>query len=247
METLLFVLKIIGFILLGLLCLEILWLLFFNCAALCASKKKEYEKDSKFYRFLLNRMTQHIFRIARIKVHVTGEELLPKDTRFCLVCNHRSKFDPISTWLAFRKYNLSFISKPENFSIPWFGRIIKRCLFMGINRENPRLALPTIEKSIRLLQKQEVSIAVYPEGTRSKDMKLHEFHNAIFKIPQRANVPLVVMTCQGAELIHKNFPFHHSDVYLDVLKIYSPEEINQLKTCEIGEQVTALMLEKLGE
>lgn len=97
-------------------------------------------------------------------------EKLPKNERFLLVCNHRSKFDPILTWYVLRDYNLAFISKPENF---------RRCCFMAIDRENPRNALKTIHQAAELIKQNEVSVAVYPEGTRSKTCELLPFHNGI--------------------------------------------------------------------
>ena len=52
---------------------------------------------------------------------------------------------------------LAFISKESNFKIPIFGRIIRKCCFMAIDRSNPRKALPTIHV-YPILEKQKISI-----------------------------------------------------------------------------------------
>ncbi|MBR6303400.1 MAG: 1-acyl-sn-glycerol-3-phosphate acyltransferase, partial [Lachnospiraceae bacterium] len=88
----------------------------------------------------------------RIKVHVSGLEKLPKGTRFLLVQNHRSKFDPILTWYVLRKYDLAFLSKEENMHIPIFGRIIRKCCFMSIDRKHPRRAMETVNTAVELLK-----------------------------------------------------------------------------------------------
>ena len=54
---------------------------------------------------------------------------IPEGTRFVLVGNHQSKFDPILSWYILRKKDIAFISKPENFKQPIFGRIIRKCCF----------------------------------------------------------------------------------------------------------------------
>ena len=69
-----------------------------------------------------------------------GIDKIPKDGRFLFVSNHRSIFDPILTWYVLKDYDLAFILKAENFRIPIFGRIIRKCCFMAIDRENPRNA-----------------------------------------------------------------------------------------------------------
>lgn len=183
-------------------------------------------------------MTSQCLKVARVHIHLTGKELIPENSRFLLISNHRSKFDPITTWVALPNYELAFISKPENFNVPWFGRVIHKCCFMPIDRENPRLALPTIEKSIRLIKENQVPVAVYPEGTRSPDLEIHEFHGAVLKIAQRANVPIVAMTVYGTENVHKNFPFKPTHVYLDIIKVYPAEEISKMKTFEIADKAT---------
>lgn len=219
--------------------------LFIN-GLLFVNMKKEYNEDSKYFRFLLNNSTAIAVKLIRIHISLTGREKLPKG-RFLLVSNHRSKFDPILTWHVFAKENLSFISKPENFKVPVYGRIIHRCCFMPIDRENPRKALKTIQRAISLIKNDVASVAVYPEGTRNYGEGLLPFHNAMFKIAQKANVPVVVMTVKGTYEIQKNFPLHKSAVDMDVLGVIPVETVKALKTNELGDMVAEMMNKKLKE
>lgn len=219
--------------------------LFIN-GLLFVNMKKEYNEDSKYFRFLLNNSTAIAVKLIRIHISLTGREKLPKG-RFLLVSNHRSKFDPILTWHVFAKENLSFISKPENFKVPVYGRIIHRCCFMPIDRENPRKALKTIQRAISLIKNDVASVAVYPEGTRNYGEGLLPFHNAMFKIAQKANVPIVVVTVKNTYDIQKNYPFHRSHVYIDIVRVLSAAEVKKTKTAELGDQIRELMLSKLDE
>lgn len=217
------------------------YLLFLAVCALAVDPEKDYRTHSRFYRRVLNGATAIAVRICRLKIHVSGTEKIPKDQRVLFVCNHRSKFDPIITWHILKKWDIAFISKPENFQIPIFGRLIRRCCFLPIDRENPRNAIKTIQKAAKLIKSDQVSVGVYPEGTRSEDSKLLPFHNGVFKIAQKANVPIVILTVRGTEKIHKNYPFHSSEVYLDVLDVIPVEELAG-NTAIIGDRVRDTML-----
>lgn len=237
------ILKIIGL----LLAMFIIYALFLFICSLFVSPKKEYEDHSRFYRMLLNGATALAMKIMRIRIHTSGTEKIPQDTKNLLfVSNHRSNFDPIITWHIFKRWQPAFVSKASNFKIPIFGRFIRKCCFMAIDRENPRNALKTIIKASNLLQKGEVSIGIYPEGTRSKTCELLPFHNGVFKIAQRANAPIVVLSISGTEQIHRNYPFHHTDVYLDILEVVHADKVKETKTDVLGNHIREKMEQHLN-
>lgn len=239
------ILMILLYVILGIIGTLLLCVIFLIISSLFADRNKFYEKESKFFRFLLTYSTAIASVILRIKLKVKGKEKIPEG-RFLLVSNHRSKFDPILTWLAFGKYHIAFISKFENFKVPVFGRIIRKCCFMGIDRENPRKAVETINQASKLLINDEVSVGVYPEGKRNYEEGLLPFHNMVFKIALKANVPIVVITVKGADKIHMNYPLHHSDVIIDVVEVIPAEKVKTMKTSEIGDYVAELMSKNLG-
>ena len=239
--------KIILYTLLGFIGLFLLCLLFLFICSLFVDGKCEYDKDSRFYRFLLYSTTAIAVFICRIKIQVTGLEKVPEDRRVLLISNHRSNFDPIVTWHLLKKYDLAYISKASNFKIPIWGRIVRRCCFMAINREDPRKAIITIKKAAELLKKDEVSIGIYPEGTRSKDCTLLPFKAGAFKIAQAAVVPVVVMTVQGTEKIHKNVPWRITEVKIDILETIPEEEVKALHSTELSGRVRAVIEQKLEE
>lgn len=235
--------KIILWALLAISALFVAYILLIVVSSLFVDKTKEYKKNSKYFRFLLNSSTALAVKVIRIQIKVTGKDKLPKG-RFLLVSNHRSKFDPILTWHIFAKHNLAFISKFENFDVPIYGNIIKKCCFMGIDRENPRKAAKTIINSVELIQSDECSVAVYPEGTRNYGDGLLPFHNMVFKIAKRAEVPVVVLAVRGTYDIQKNFPKRKSVVNMDVVSVLSTETVKELSTAELGETVRKAILLK---
>ena len=215
----------------------LVYILILTICSLLVNPKKEYDTNSRFYRWLLNSTTAAMIKLLRIRVHITGMEKLPQGQSVLFVGNHISNFDPILSWYAFRKWKLAFVSKPENFKIPFFGRIIRKCCFMPIDRENPRNAIVTINRAAKLLKTQEVSVGIYPEGTRSKSGELLPFHNGVFKIAQKANAPIAVLSVNGTEHIAKNIPFRKSDVYLDILEVIPADEVTVAKTEILGQRI----------
>lgn len=217
------------------------WAFLFICSCF-VNTKKLYDKHSSFYRWLLVSSTWHLIFVGRVHFHTRGMEKIPLNRRFLLVCNHRSKLDPITTWYLLRDFDLAFISKEKNFHVPCWGRIIRRCCFLPIDRENPRNAMKTIEMAANLLKDDQVSIAVYPEGTRNFGEGLLPFHNGIFKIAQKANVPVVICGIKGAEKMPKNFPLHGTDIYFEVLDVLTEEQVRTTRCNDIGDYARDLML-----
>ena len=105
--------------------------------------------------------------------------------------------------------------------------------------------MKTILDAVDLIKRDEVSIVVYPEGTRSKKFKLLKFHAGVFKIAQKANVPIVVATIQGGELVKDRYPFRRTHVYIDVLDVFDREKVKSHTTDELSNEARQLMLEKL--
>lgn len=207
--------------------------------------KKEYFKDSKFYRFVLNSMTGLTIFLGGMRVKVKGEKL--PEGRFVIVGNHRSNWDPIISWFMFRKHNISYISKPSNLKIPFYGRIVRRCCFLPIDRASARNSVKTIDKAAELIKSDAVSIGVYPEGTRSKTCKLLRFHNGVFKIAQKANVPVVVVCITGTEKVKANFPWKKTHIELNVLEVIPAEKVAAMTTQEIGKEVRDMLGKALIE
>ena len=182
-----------------------------------------------------------------IRPHIRGLEKLPEDGRFFLVCNHRSFFDPCLTIDRLRRWNVSFISKPSNLQLPLIGPIGHAAGYLSIDRENNREALKTILQAADYLKRGVCSMAVYPEGTRTKDGNMLPFHAGCFKVAQRAGVPLVVAAIRGTEQVMKNFPFKKTDVYLDILEVIDAERVKAMSTNELSDYSRALMESHLSE
>ena len=110
------------------------------------------------------------------------------------------------------------------------------------------MTLKTIIKCIQLLKDDEASVAVFPEGYTSKDGKLHHFRSGVFKIAQKANVPIVVCTIQNTRQIFRNVThLKPTDVELHLVDVIPAENLKGKTTVDIGNQVYEMMIGDLGE
>ena len=188
-----------------------------------------------------------LLAVCRVKIRTVNLDIVPREGEFLLVGNHRSAFDPLTTFVAMKDWPLAFISKPENIYKLFLGPAPYKCCFLPIDRENPRNAIKTVKRASKLITDDVASVAVYPEGTRNYGKGLLPFHNAMFKIAQKANVPVVVMTVKGTFEIQKNFPLHKSVVNMDVVGVIPVETVKSFKTNELGDMAAEMMTKRLKE
>lgn len=209
--------------------------------AFLVNPHKIYQNHDPVYRGLLNSATWLGLKLTGVRVHVSGTEKLPKNQKLLFVGNHISNYDPIVTWYALRPWNISYVSKPENFKIPLFGRIIRKCCFVPIDRENPRNAMTAIHQAADILAQQQISIGVYPEGTRSKTGELLPFHDGVFKIGKKAGAAIAVVSVSGTNQIARNVLRRRTDVQVDVLEVIPAEAVKNGNTHLIGTAVEQLL------
>lgn len=208
---------------------------------------KPQERDSKLYRRVVMLYIEALIPLAGLKMEVAGLEKLPQAKRIMLVCNHQNEADPGILMHYFKRYEPSFVAKKEVEEMFLMGKLMHKLVCQPINRENDREALKSILKCIRLLKADEVSIGAFPEGGIFDKDKLHPFRCGVFKIAQKAKVPIVVCTLKGtSDLFHNMKRLKRTPVRLHLVGVISAEEAAAANTVELGDRVYRMMLEDLG-
>lgn len=215
---------------------------FLYLLSLTIDLEKPVTKRSGFYHWLLNQTVSLILTLGRVEVQATGLEKINDLPPFLLVANHRSNFDPFVAIASCPKAQLAYVAKPAIFKIPITGRIVHKCFFLSIDRENDREALKTIKKASQLIKEGVVSIGIYPEGTRSKTGELLPFRNGSFKIAKWANCPVVIARTTGTEKIAHRFARRHTKTTFEVLDVLTANEVADMSTWEIGQYARSLMI-----
>ena len=224
------------------LALVLLFLLVVLISCLFVDPKKLLEKPSGYFRFLLNEFCRLALALGGVHVNVTGLEKVPRDSRFLLVSNHRFAFDPLVFYSSMPWADLAFLSKKENFSIFVVAQIMRKVLCLPVDRNNDRESLKSILKAIQFIKDDKASIAVFPEGRTNRTADpLLPYRCGVFKIAQKANVPIVICSLVNSRAILRNMFRKHTEVWLDVLDVIPAEELEGKTTIEVGERVHAVM------
>lgn len=224
------------------LALILLFLLVVLVSCLFVDPKKLLEKPSGYFRFLLNEFCRLALALGGVHVNVTGLETVPRDSRFLLVCNHRFAFDPLVFYAVMPWAELAFLSKKENFSLFIVAQVMREILCLPVDRDNDRESLKSIIKAIQFIRDDKASIAVFPEGKTNKTAEpLLPYRSGVFKIAQKANVPIVVCSLVNSRAILKNMFRRHTEVWLDVLDVLPADSLQGKTTIELGETVHKCM------
>ena len=218
----------------------------FTCS-LFVNTKKERTKPSKFAYFWLSQGIKCINAFSNVKCVVVGANKLPKNRPFLLVCNHRSNYDPMILVEKFSIKKICFISKPSNFKIPMVGRFLYGAGYQPIQRDDQIKSLEVIKKCTHMLADENVSIGVFPEGTRQRKEVIGPFHEGVFNIAIHAHAPIVITALKGTEKIAGRAPFRRTRVVLKVIGVIDSEELSHYTAKAVSDMTKDLMVEFLED
>jgi 1-acyl-sn-glycerol-3-phosphate acyltransferase len=182
---------------------------------------------------------------CNVKVKIVGGEKIPAKTRYLFVSNHLSSFDHLC-YFTHRKERVMSLGKKEIESYFVAGKWMHKAGFIALDRDDPVQGLRCILQCIDYIKKDEASIALAPEGTRSHDGLLHEFHAGSFKIALKSGCPLVVARIHNSENIRVNAPWKRTLVRIDILTVLYPKDYQDLTSEALADKVHALLEESLN-
>lgn len=220
--------------------------LFSGFVGLFFSKKKDIQKPNGYFYWITVNGIAEVLRFLRVKVKITGLEKLPKGT-FVAVYNHRSVIDPFVLMTRLPVKRIVMISKPENEKIPVVGKHMHYSGFLTIDRKSPMKARTTVEKSAAWVREGIASVAISPEGTRSRSGKLLAFRAAPFSTARKAEAPLVITTMTNTEKVFKRFPWRSTTIELHIVDVIEPEAVTTVSSFDLSASVRQKMLDDLGE
>jgi 1-acyl-sn-glycerol-3-phosphate acyltransferase len=137
------------------------------------------------------------------RITVRGAENLEPARTYVYMANHCSLVD-IPAMFAYLPYQFRIMAKKELFYVPFMGWHLWTAGNFPVDRGDPRKTARSLRSVVEGVRSGK-SLAVFPEGTRSPDGKLHELKPGAFKIAIRAGVPIVPVAIRGT---HDILPKH---------------------------------------
>lgn len=120
-------------------------------------------------------------------LHFEGRENIPPNTTVIFASNHRTNADPPLVGCSLRGRH-AFMAKEELFENKFFGGLIRLLGAFPVSRGKGDTGV--IDTAVERLN-NNCSLMIFPEGTRSKDGKVHKGHSGAGLISARSGKPIV--------------------------------------------------------
>lgn len=140
-------------------------------------------------------------------LHIEGRSNVPATGPVIIAANHISFFDTVALMLGVPRPT-SFVGKAE-YMDKWATRRLFPALgLIPIEREQARQAMAALDVAAKVLKAGNV-LAIYPEGTRSRDGFLHKGHTGVAQLALMSGAPIVPVGIIGSDEVQpigSNFP-----------------------------------------
>ena len=191
--------------------------------------RRDKQQKAESLRKLLYRLTrfvvfQHGIPGVRCTVDRGGETF---DRPAVIICNHQSHLDLML--MLSQTPKMIVLTNDWVWNSPFFGKVLQNAEYypvsMGIDSMLPKL---------KDLVERGYSIAVYPEGTRSKDCRIGRFHKGAFHIASALKLDILPFVEYGAgQVLPKGGKYlRRGDIRLQINKRIPYEEYTQYGTSQ---------------
>jgi 1-acyl-sn-glycerol-3-phosphate acyltransferase len=133
------------------------------------------------------------------RVEIEGREHVPKHGPAVLAANHQSFCDSFFLPLVMRR-RVTYVAKAEYFDdwkTAWFFRAAGQ---IPMNRGGGDASQRALDTAKEVLQGGSL-LGIYPEGTRSPDVRLHRGHTGVARLAIGCGVPIIPVGIVGTRAI----------------------------------------------
>ena len=187
-----------------------------------------------------------MFCVVFFRMHLYGQENIPRKGPFLLISNHQSLLDPFFCGAPLRR-QLIFIGRDSLFRNWLFRIIIVSVGAIPIRRNTADLT--AIKRMIGRL-KEGYGLCLFPEATRTSDGKIAPLRPGFSLLSRKGNAAIVPVVIDGAfqcwPRTKKFFSlWHRISVYYG--KCIEPEQARSMSDDELAAHVTNIMRRMLNE
>jgi 1-acyl-sn-glycerol-3-phosphate acyltransferase len=178
---------------------------------------------------------------------IEGLEHIDKNKPYVMVINHNSGFDIFASYII--PLNFRWVSKKEVFWVPFMGPLLYIHGDIPINRGNAAAAMAKVIEDGKLWLGRGASVAIFPEGTRSKDGEIHRFKAGAFNLAKEAGVEILPVVMTGTNnMFRKKWLVNWTNhIAIKVLKPVLVEEVAATESKDLAQQTQQRMVEALAE
>jgi 1-acyl-sn-glycerol-3-phosphate acyltransferase len=138
----------------------------------------------------------------RLRIH--GLEHIDKHKKYILLANHASLFD-IMAIMAIHP-GVSWFGREHLTRIPVFGRLLQSIDYIPMKSGNLRNTKDMIDQLVQ--NSQGLTIAIFPEGTRTLDGKINDFRRGFIHVLRSSELEVLPVTLRGFYELKPKNRFH---------------------------------------
>ncbi|MFT5451144.1 MAG: 1-acyl-sn-glycerol-3-phosphate acyltransferase, partial [Enterobacterales bacterium] len=131
----------------------------------------------------------------KVNVHNPHNQQFESDKPIILMCNHASLYDIPVSYFAIPG-SIRMLTKKELFNIPVLGTALSKGGWISIDRKNSDQARKDLQGAKKELEKG-IMLWIAPEGTRSRDGKLHKFKKGGFHLALETGATIIPIGIRG--------------------------------------------------
>ena len=182
-----------------------------------------------------------------IRRTIDGVENIDKNKAYVMVLNHNSGFDIFAAYKI--PLNFRWVSKREVFRVPFMGPLLTIHGDIPIERGNAAEAMAKMLRLGKLWLGRGASVAIFPEGTRSKTGQINRFKAGAFNLAKEAEVEILPIVMTGTnEFFRKGWLVNwRNRVGIRVLPPVPVEQIQSMEVKELMLQTQERMVEALAQ
>lgn len=182
----------------------------------------------------------------RVRRTIDGVENIDRRKSYVIVLNHTSGVDIIAAYKI--PLNFRWVSKREVFRIPFFGPMLLVHGDIPIERGNAAAAMAKVVHQGKIWLGRGASVAIFPEGTRSKDGEIHRFKAGAFTLAKEAGVEILPVVMTGTATMFRGWRMNWTNrIRIRVLPPVSVEEAASMEIKELAQAVQERMMAALAE
>ncbi|HBX90058.1 1-acyl-sn-glycerol-3-phosphate acyltransferase [uncultured Alistipes sp.] len=195
----------------------------------------------------LSRVLVRIFFAVppRWRQRIEGLEHVDRSRPYVIVLNHNTVVDIPA--LYYLPLNFRWVSKREVFRVPFFGQFLVLHGDICIDRGRASEAMAQLLREGGKWLGRGASVAIFPEGTRSKDGEIRRFKAGAFLLAKELGVPILPVVMDGTRtLMRPNLLFNWGNrIRIRVLPPVSADEVAASEVHELMERTHAAMCDAL--
>src|SRR5471032_2036200 len=192
----------------------------------------------------------HMFgRLAPV-LGITVEKRIPPEAAHygnCIyIANHQNNYDMVTAASMVQPRTVT-VGKKSLLWIPFFGQLYWLTGNLLIDRENSSRAHGTISEIVRQIKKKNVSIWMFPEGTRSRGRGLMPFKMGAFYAAIAAGVPVVPICVSNTSNKIKLNRWSNGLVIVEMLPPIDTSQYGKERLRELSNHCHQIMADKIAE